>query len=521
MNVAAGTVLEPGLVLVRPLGQGAMGSVWAATSERYRGNVAVKIIAKSVARDRAGLVRFQREAAAAARIDCPHVVRVFGTGETADDTPFIVMELLEGESLGSVIERAGRLDPAVAAQIVRQIATALDAAHSVGLIHRDIKPDNVFLSGALERPFVKLVDFGMAKATSRRTINPNKDDSMITGTGMLVGTPDYMSPEQALGSKDVTLKSDLWALAAVAYRILTGRLPFDGETPHALFFRLCRGAFHELTEHGFPGELDAFFRRAFSPKPEGRFATGAELSRAFDDVVAVARDSFFDARITSRFDESRAGDDSDALPHAISGERLANASSGLRGDERAVAQVAALAMGSSAALPHSIFDDAGGLHEEVRTQVLSLELAEASSLAPSSGIFDEDSGGAPTKARPAAVARVVARVEYERQVATSSAVDTGAFLESMLDEILKKPAPLDVTVPLGTSVPEAALAPDPADSSRALASPLALGVEPPPEMARAATARKSTSARSLRVALALVMVALAAALLAGAALLRG
>ncbi|MSP24478.1 MAG: serine/threonine protein kinase [Myxococcales bacterium] len=302
MAPGVGSILRPGLVLVRPLGEGAMGSVWVAESADPPRTVAVKFMGKTLAKNAAARTRFQREAAATARIDSPHVVKVLESGATDDGAAFIVMELLEGETLGQRIERLGRIDPGEAAAIVRQIATALDAAHALGIIHRDIKPDNVFIIAVGDRALVKIVDFGMVKATTHRIIDPLKDDSIITGTGVLVGTPDYMSPEQALGSKEVDAQSDLWALGAVAYRALTGRLPFEGETLHALVFAICRGAFTSLAGYGLPEELDTFFRRAFNPGKRGRFASGNDLAQAFEDVTRLARDAFRDVRIAARLD---------------------------------------------------------------------------------------------------------------------------------------------------------------------------------------------------------------------------
>jgi len=283
MHLAPGTAVSARLKLQRPLGEGAMGSVWVASLAGRVQPVAVKFMTASASRDRSLLVRFQREAAAASKIDSPNVVRILEHGATEDGTPYIVMELLEGETLGERLARIGRFGLDDAAAIVRQVAYALEAAHRIGIVHRDIKPDNIFLVGHDDFPLVKILDFGMAKDTR------GENNGELTAAGVAVGTPEYMSPEQVLGGKDVDHQSDLWALGVVAYRVLAGATPFAGESPHALFFAICRGAYRPLEEVHVPPLLDAWFKRALSPKKPSRFSSGRELVEAFDLVLRELR----------------------------------------------------------------------------------------------------------------------------------------------------------------------------------------------------------------------------------------
>ncbi len=281
MELSPGTAVTSELRLVRPLSAGAMGSIWVGEHARLRKQVAIKFVARSKSRDRAMQARFQREAAAISQIQSANVVRIHEYGET-DGIPYMVMELLSGETLGQRLERETRLPIQLVTKIVRQVGSGLDAAHARGIVHRDIKPDNVFLVGRPDMPLVKLLDFGMAKQTR------SHHQSIITATGVAVGTPEYMSPEQVLGSKDVDFRSDLWALAALAYRMLAGRVPFRATTPHALFFAICKGEFIPLDQVGIPPELDSFFRRAFQPNKDKRFGSAREAVLRFETLLSSA-----------------------------------------------------------------------------------------------------------------------------------------------------------------------------------------------------------------------------------------
>jgi serine/threonine-protein kinase len=285
MPLAPGDWVNQNVQLVRPLGRGGMGTVWVGRDMRFDTEVAVKFIsAKALAADADLLTRFKREAKAAAQVKSPYVVHIFDHGQTADGTPYIVMELLEGESLKERLARRGKITPREAAIVVAQVSKALAAAHRFGVVHRDIKPDNVFLVASPEEElFVKVLDFGIAKQPGL----PQQVEQGLTGTGRLLGTPHYMSPEQILSSKGVDFRCDMWSLAVVAYRMLTGKLPFVGETTGAIIMAIGSIHYEPPSTHGADPVFDPWFARAFARAAEERFATPAEMARAFARLAGV------------------------------------------------------------------------------------------------------------------------------------------------------------------------------------------------------------------------------------------
>jgi serine/threonine-protein kinase len=284
MPLAPGLEITASIRLVRKLGEGGMGSIWVAEHLGLRTQVAVKFMSEHLAQDGGAAARFSREAAAAAQIKSPHVVQVFDHGLFEGHVPYIVMELLEGENLSSFIQcHGGLLSARATADIVAQMCRALGKAHASGVIHRDIKPDNVFVIDSDGEPFVKVLDFGIAKQ-SQGTQN-------VTSTGALLGTPYYMSPEQMLSAKHVDPRSDLWAVGVVAYQCVTGKVPFNGETFAGVAVAISQGHFslpHAESGLGSP-ELDAWFERALAKNPNERFASARELAEAL--VAAAAAGS--------------------------------------------------------------------------------------------------------------------------------------------------------------------------------------------------------------------------------------
>jgi serine/threonine protein kinase len=204
--------------IVRPLGEGGMARVYLAHDELLGRDVAVKVLARRLAEDAESVERFRREARSAASLSHPNIVAVHDTGQTEDGDRFIVMEYVPGGTLKDPIREKGPLPPGEAASVALQVARALAAAHARGVIHRDIKPQNVLLTGSGE---AKVADFGIARAAGSAT---------LTGTGLGPGTARYVSPEQAKG-EPVTPQSDLYSLGVVLYEMLTGELPFDAESP--------------------------------------------------------------------------------------------------------------------------------------------------------------------------------------------------------------------------------------------------------------------------------------------------
>ncbi|MBM4358885.1 MAG: SUMF1/EgtB/PvdO family nonheme iron enzyme [Deltaproteobacteria bacterium] len=282
-----GTKLTNSLTLVRILDEGGMGTVWLAEHRSLATEVAVKVMHMELAQRHPSLVeRFTTEARTAAKIRHPHIVQVLDHGMTEDGVPWLSMERLEGATLRTVIAETGRLGPTFARRLIEQTASGLAAAHAAGVIHRDLKPENLFVTEVDGRPFVKVLDFGIAKLTEKL--------NRQTRVGSVFGTTAYMSPEQLKSTRDVDAQADMWALAVVAYELLTGRLPFDGETPSAIAIAVATGEFSPPSRLApdLGSGIDAFFAQAFTKHPSERFGSAKALAKAFsasfDEVLEVA-----------------------------------------------------------------------------------------------------------------------------------------------------------------------------------------------------------------------------------------
>ena len=265
------------------LGSGGMGVVYRATDQTMHRAVAVKLIrsADGVALDEEVAGRFLREAKNTARIQHENLIEVFDLGRSGEGDMFFVMELLEGESLSAKLRREGKLPPALAVHIARQMCAALHVAHTAGIIHRDLKPANIMLVQRGPDPsFVKVLDFGVAKSYA-----PDQDTA-LTHTGMLVGTVEYMAPEQIMG-RPVDGRTDLYSVGIVLYRMLTGKAPFrDGGVPALIHAHLnvYPKPLGELAPE-VPGELDRVVLRCLAKQPERRYESMEELSRALADAM--------------------------------------------------------------------------------------------------------------------------------------------------------------------------------------------------------------------------------------------
>jgi serine/threonine-protein kinase len=242
---------EPGVIvaqkfqLVRILGEGGMGSVWVAKNLALDVHVALKLIRAELSRSVPGLgERLLQEARAAASIEHPAVIKIFDFGLTELKDPYIAMELLNGESLAGTVQRRGKVNAVRAVQTLLPIADALLTAHERGIVHRDLKPDNIFLArGAGNRLEPKVLDFGIAKFEQKTPQN-------LTSIGTILGSPAYMSPEQARGESDVDGRTDVWALCVVLYEVITGHLPFVGDNYNALLYAILEGQPKTFTERG-------------------------------------------------------------------------------------------------------------------------------------------------------------------------------------------------------------------------------------------------------------------------------
>jgi len=261
-----------------------MGVVWAARHTGLDRDVAVKFLRPERAIGAPVLAaRFEREARTTARIDHPNVVRVMDFGAALGELPYLVMELLEGYSLADLLERGGRLSVATAKILVEQVGSALAAAHELGIVHRDVKPHNVFVTEASDAVplHVKVLDFGVAKMLSDTDV-PGAS-AVLTETGMVLGSPPYMSPEQIEGRKDVDLRADLWSLAVIVYECLTGKRPFQGTSFITVGSAVLAGKYAPAStlRTGLSSGFDDWFAKALSVDPDGRFVSADEMVAAF------------------------------------------------------------------------------------------------------------------------------------------------------------------------------------------------------------------------------------------------
>jgi serine/threonine protein kinase len=285
--IDVGTVVNGKYHLVRTLGDGGMGSVYEAQHTVLGTRVAIKVLHPELAR-RTGLVeRFLQEARVVAQIRSLHVVQVTDIDRTPDGHAYIVMELLEGEPLSSVIDRQGKIPVAVACEYTVQVLEALEAAHALGVVHRDLKPENVFVTFAGGRPVLKLIDFGIAKA--RRIDAAQKS---LTVAGVVMGTAEYMAPEQARSADKVDPRADLYAVGVILYEMIAGARPVRGDTgedARVIALKVERGEVVPLVQAApeTPRELAGLVHRAMAARPELRFATATEMRLALQAVMSA------------------------------------------------------------------------------------------------------------------------------------------------------------------------------------------------------------------------------------------
>jgi eukaryotic-like serine/threonine-protein kinase len=292
-----GSIVDGKYRVQRLLGRGGMGAVWLAENIRVRRQVAIKVLSRAAA-EQAGdaLVRFEREAQAAGQIGSDHIVEVLDLGTTGDGDPFMVMELLEGETLKQRMKR-GRLDGDKVSAVFQQLLDGLAAAHAAGIVHRDLKPDNVFLQRekAGQRDWVKILDFGISKFSQI-----SGEAGQMTQAGMVMGTPFYMSPEQARTAHAVDARSDLYSVAVMLFETLTGQVPFNGTTFAELLFKIA----FEPPPHPksvmptLDDRICAIIVKGMERDPAARFQSAAELGaalQAWDAWRAAAGGRVMDA----------------------------------------------------------------------------------------------------------------------------------------------------------------------------------------------------------------------------------
>ncbi len=281
----AGQLIGDRYRLDRPLERGAMGSVWRAEQVRLRAPVAVKFLDPSLIGDKEMHDRFIQEARSAAAVRSAHVVQVFDYGSDGG-VPYIAMELLDGENLDARLGSRGTLTPAELDRLFSELARGIGQAHAIGVIHRDLKPGNIFIAREGEHEVTKIVDFGIAKVKASAL---RLTQGIGTQLGTLLGTPQYMSPEQVRGSGSIDHRTDLWALAVIACECLTGRCPFSGATIGDLTVQICTERPPAPSSLGpVPAGFDQWFFKATQKKPNKRFQSVEEMAERLHAVLAPA-----------------------------------------------------------------------------------------------------------------------------------------------------------------------------------------------------------------------------------------
>jgi serine/threonine protein kinase len=282
----ARTIIRGRYQLESMIGEGGMASVWRARDLTLARSVAVKLLFARDDRDGSALTaRFLREARIAASVQHRNVIQIVDFGTTEDELPFMVMELLEGEPLSGRMHRERLLPVTDVVQIGNLTLRGLSAVHTAGIVHRDLKPDNIYLKLENDAVYPKILDFGISRSVEPAS---GRRSALTTREGMIIGTPEYMSPEQARGIKNIDPRTDLYSMGVILYEALTGRLPFHSENVGDLIIQVVTGTaptVHELMPD-IPLEISDVIARSMARKREDRFTTAAEMQAALLDAAS-------------------------------------------------------------------------------------------------------------------------------------------------------------------------------------------------------------------------------------------
>jgi serine/threonine-protein kinase len=279
-----GQTLAEKYLIEQLIRRGGMGAVYRGKHVMMDKTVAVKVLRPSLAGDDTIVARFSREAKAASRISHPHAVSVTDFGESENGVVFLVMEYLDGRTLKDIIRSDGPMALERAVEITRQVSGALDAAHQQGVVHRDLKSDNIMLSQTNGGDWAKVLDFGIAKIQQPEGAR----DHDITAPNLVIGTPQYMSPEQCSQTGPIDARSDVYSLGVIIYEMLAGRVPFTGESPTVIMMKQVQDRPPSILEArpDLPAGVDSLVERALAKQPIDRFQTAGELFEALTMAAA-------------------------------------------------------------------------------------------------------------------------------------------------------------------------------------------------------------------------------------------